>query len=490
MTTFLNNINSFLPADVQKIGQIADMSIIFRLDNGSEGKYLYFAPGSDFRAVSFSSESPQREYSTADWLGPFLHKLQESKLINVQKNGNIFSLFFDDDLTCDIHFFSSTGNAIVITQDKKIAVSWHPGRSFKTDTDYDFSKTIFHSETEIKILPTDELIEKLNVAEYENVKKEVEQYLSREKKKLNKRLEKIERELKETERVDEYKKKGELLKMNYHLLKRGMSIVKIKDYFSEENVEIEIALEPIKRPQENVAKYFKKAKKLERGREQILQRIEITKGELEAIEKKKIPQTTFPSKPDKIQGGFPNEITCDNARSSTLSDISDLKKLLPEKKKSQNLKKRSPANAGGDSNRQKKPVEKIRNFISSDNFTILAGKSAKDNDQLTVRLANGNDMWLHTRNRPGAHVVIRAQRSKEFPKQTLIEAAKICVYLSKVRDGSLEDVTYTLKKHVTKPKGMKPGSVLVAGGKTITIQHNEREIRTWMRENCGVRGSN
>ena len=473
MTTFLNNINSFLPADVQKIGQIADMSIIFRLDNGSEGKYLYFAPGSDFRAATFSSKSPQREYSTADWLGPFLHKLQESKLINVQKNGNIFSLFFDVDLSCDIHFFGSTGNAIVITPDKKIAVSWHPGKFFRTNNEYDFSKTIFHSETEIKILPTDELIEKLNVAEYENVKKEVEQYLSREKKKLNKRLEKIERELKETERVEEYKKKGELLKMNYHLLKRGMSIVKIKDYFSEENEEIEITLEPIKKPQENVAKYFKKAKKLERGREQILQRIEITKGELEEIEKKKIPQTPFK------KGGLKSTQA---SAGHALSDISDLKKLLPEKKK----KSPKPPLKKGDFQRQKKPVEKIRNFISSDNFTILAGKSAKDNDQLTVRLANGHDMWLHTRNRPGAHVVIRAQRSKEFPKQTLIEAAKICAYLSKVRDGSLEDVTYTLKKHVTKPKGMKPGSVLVAGGKTITIQHNEREIRTWMRENCGV----
>ncbi len=456
MIKLLDNINSFLPATVQKIGHIADMSIIFRLDNGKEVKYLYFAPNSDFRAVTFSSASPQREYSTADWLGPFLHKLQENKLTKIQKNGNIISLSFDNDLTCDIHFFGGTGNAIVVTTDKKIAVAWHPGKFFRTDNDYDFSKAISHSETEINILPANELIEKLNIAEYESVKNEVERYLTKEKKKLNKRLEKIERELKETERVEEFKKKGELLKANYHLLKRGMSSVKIKDYFSEENVEIDITLEPIKKPQENVAKYFKKAKKLERGREQIIQRIEITHAELEIINKK-----------------------CE--LQSDLFDVSDLKKLLPQKKSPQKErpKKHAPRMPG--------PVEKIRNFISSDDFTILAGKSAKDNDILTVRVANGHDMWLHTRNRPGAHVVIRAQRGKEFPKQTLIEAAKICAYLSKVRDGSLEDVTYTLKKHVTKPKGLKPGSVFVAGGKTITIQHNEREIRKWMRENGGVR---
>jgi len=453
MNNFITNINAFLPADVQKIGQIADAALIFRLDNGNETKYLYFAPDTNIRAVAFSSESPQREYSTADWLGPYLHKLQESKLAAIQKNGNIFSLSFDNNLICDLHFFGSTGNAIVITPEKKIAVSWHPGRSFHTDNNYDFSKIISHSETEINILQTDELIEKLNIAEFENVKKEVERYLAAEKKKLIKRLKKIEAELKETTRVDEYKKKGELLKMNYHLLKRGMSSIKIKDYFSEGNEEIEeieILLEPIKKPQENISRYFKKAKKLERGREQILQRIEITKDEIESINKK-----------------------C--RLSSAFSDVCELKKILPQKKPKQSTKNVSR-------NQPKKPIEKIRSFISSNGFAILAGKSAKDNDALTVRVANGNDMWLHTRNRPGAHVVIRVQKGKDFPKQTLIEAAKICAYLSKARDGTLEDVTYTLKKNVTKHKGMKPGSVLVAGGKTITIQHNERETRKWMRE--------
>ena len=452
MDNFLKNINSFLPANVQKIGHIANQSIIFRLDNGKEIKYLYFAPNADFRAVTFSSESPQREYSNAGWLGPFLHKLQETKLTKIQKNGNIFLLLFDDDLTCNIHFFSATGNAIVVTPDNKIAVAWHPGKAFRTDSDYDFSKTIFHSETEIKIVQASEFVERLSVAELDNLKKEVERYLNREKKRLKNRLKKIESELKETERVEEFKKKGELLKANYHLLKRGMSSVKIKDYFSEENEEIEIELEPIKKPQENIAKYFKKAKKLERGREQIIQRIEITQAELEAIDKK-----------------------C--RLSLTLSDVCDLKKLLPEKKSLQKERQKT----------KNKPTEKIRSYVSSDGFTILAGKSAKDNDQLTVRVANGNDMWMHTRNRSGSHVVIRAQRGKEFPKQTLIEAAKICALLSKARDDNLEDVTYVLKKHVTKPKGMKPGSVLVAGGKTITVQHNERAVRKWMRENSVVR---
>ena len=97
-------------------------------------------------------------------------------------------------------------------------------------------------------------------------------------------------------------------------------------------------------------------------------------------------------------------------------------------------------------------------------------------------LANGNDMWMHTRNRSGTHVVIRNQRGKNFPKRTLIEAAQLCVHLSKVRDGEVVDVLYTLRKHVTKPKGAKAGSVLVAGGKTVTVKQNEQAVKKWMRD--------
>ena len=289
----------------------------------------------------------------------------------------------------------------------------------------------------------------------EKIRNDVIKYLASQKKKLIKRLEKIKNELEDTKHIDEYKQKGELLKANYHLLKRGLKSVKLINYFSPENEEIEIELEPAKNPQENVAKYFKKAKKLERGRELILQRIDITNAEIESIDKK-----------CRLQ--------------STIFDVCELKKLLPVKKKKQSTK-------NVDRNQQKKPIAKIRNFVSSDGFDILAGKSAKENDYLTVRLANGNDMWLHTRNRPGAHVVIRAQRGKEFPKNTLIEAAKLCAHFSKAKDDSLEDITYTLKKNVTKPKGMKPGSVLVAGGKTITIQYKEREVRKWMREHTKLK---
>jgi len=393
MNNLLQNINSFLPAEIQKIGQIADASIIFRLNNSDNVKYLYFSPCSEIRAVSFSDNSPKREYENAGWLGPYLHKLLDSKLVKIEKSENIFSLFFNNNLTCDIHFFGGTGNAILLDENRKVAAAMHPGRFFKTGNDYDFSKNISHSNQKIIFIEADKLIEKLNILELNSLRKKVEQFLANEKKRLLRRLKKIQIELDDSKHFEVYKQKGELLKANYHLLKRGMKSVKLINYFSPENEKIEIELEPAKNPQENIAKYFKKAKKLERGRKQILNRIDVTNAELEAIDKKCHLQ-------------------------STIFDVCELKKLLPKKKKKQSTK-------NVNCNQQKMSIAKIKYFISSDNFDILVGKNAKENDYLTVRLANGNDMWLHTRNRPGAHVVIRAQRAKDFPKNTLIEAARI-----------------------------------------------------------------
>lgn len=455
----LDNISSFLPADIQKIGQIANSSIIFRLHNNSNIKYLYFAPVSDIKAVAFSNESPQRDYKNADWLGPHIHNLLNSKLVKIEKINNIFSLSFDNNFTCDIHFFSGTGNAILIDENKKIAAAMHPGKFFAAGNEYNFSKNVKHVDVKINVLDKNSLIEKLNLLEFQNLKKSISHTLNSQKKKLIKRLNKINAELDDTNHIEEYKLKGELLKANYHLLKRGMSAVTLVNYFSPENEKIEIKLEPIKKPQENIAKYFKKAKKLQRGKNKILQRIEITNAEIESINKK-----------------------C--RLLSTISDVGELNKLFPINKyqSAKNVARNQQIHAKTKKITGKSSNIKIKHFISSDNFDILVGNNAKENDYLTVKLANGNDMWMHTKNKPGAHVVIRAQRGKNFPKQTLIEAAKLCARFSKTKDGALEDISYTLKKNVNKTKGMKPGAVLVAATKTITIQYNEREVKNWMSE--------
>jgi predicted ribosome quality control (RQC) complex YloA/Tae2 family protein len=126
---------------------------------------------------------------------------------------------------------------------------------------------------------------------------------------------------------------------------------------------------------------------------------------------------------------------------------------------------------------QKRPKEKTsaasafaRTFISSDGFEILVGKRAKDNDQLTFKIAKSLDTWMHAADYPGSHVVIRNRDRKEIPPGTLLEAAQLAAFYSQGKAQPKAAVHYTLKKFVNKPKGSAPGLVSLASFKTLLVE--------------------
>ena len=440
------DIQNLLPAKVQKIGVLANRAIVLRLSKNEKISYVYVAPGPTFLSITLSSKSPGRDYPHADWLNKFLKNLEGSDLIEFNKcpNENVFVGKFVSGKKIVFHFFGRQGNALLIDEKNKILAVWNPCKWHQGGEDYVRSNVEANSEiNEIKI---EELLEKLETADIDDVRIKVVSFLEKERKKLKNRLKKIESDEKNAENAEKFKKFGDLLKSNYHLLKKRMKEIEVTDFFSEEQEQVIIPLESGKTPQENVSMYFKKAKKFARAPEKIAERKKITNAEIDSIDEK-----------CRLQ--------------STIFDVEKLKKFLPpKKKKKEALKKAKPESLPG-----------IRKLISSDGFLILAGKNAKDNDRLTVQIANGNDLWLHTRGRPGTHVVVRAERNKDFPHQTIVEAAKICAYLSKCPDRCVEDVSYTFKKHVTKPKGAKPGLVLVAATKTISVKNNEVAMKEWMK---------
>ena len=156
--------------------------------------------------------------------------------------------------------------------------------------------------------------------------------------------------------------------------------------------------------------------------------------------------------------------------------IPEMKKILldlegkkPVKKKPPGLSKKTPSSSR----------YKIYSCRSSDGFSIIIGRSAKDNDYVTMKLANGNDGWLHVRDYPGSHAIIRAEKKREISMIAWREAAEMCAALSQAPDLSLVDVIYTYKKFVSKPKHAKPGSVLVAGGKNLTVRKDQRQNKLW-----------
>ena len=94
-------------------------------------------------------------------------------------------------------------------------------------------------------------------------------------------------------------------------------------------------------------------------------------------------------------------------------------------------------------------------------WTVLAGRSDADNDQLSIKMADPNDWWFHVRGVPGSHVVLRARPDREPERDTLRQAAAVAAYHSKAKTGGVVPVACTQARYVTKPRGAKPGTVYI-----------------------------
>ena len=103
-------------------------------------------------------------------------------------------------------------------------------------------------------------------------------------------------------------------------------------------------------------------------------------------------------------------------------------------------------------------------------WTVLAGKTDRDNDQLSLRTARQEDWWFHVRGMPGSHVILRVEKGKKPDEGVLKSAAAIAAYHSKARHGGIVSVSGTQAKHVRKDRGMKPGQVMIRKERTFKVR--------------------
>lgn len=113
---------------------------------------------------------------------------------------------------------------------------------------------------------------------------------------------------------------------------------------------------------------------------------------------------------------------------------------------------------------------------SSDGFKILCGRNRDENRRVTYQESKGNDLWFHVKGISGAHVVVKAQRDKTAPLQTLLEAAQLALYYSKIREGKRAEVDYTYRKNVKPIKGTV-ADVTYTGNKTLYVEADAKVIR-------------
>ena len=119
----------------------------------------------------------------------------------------------------------------------------------------------------------------------------------------------------------------------------------------------------------------------------------------------------------------------------------------------------------------------VRRYLSTDGYEILVGRAARDNDNLTFRVAQPNDLWMHTGDYPGSHVVVRNPTRKEIPQRTIIEAAQLAGRFSQASEDAKVIVHYTERKFLSKPKGAAPGLVRLSRFRSITVEPKESVVR-------------
>lgn len=289
-----------------------------------------------------------------------------------------------------------------------------------------------------KYYSTKELIQKLN-QKISNVKKIINKNLERCYKKLGIQLD----TLNKVKNRDQLKKKGELLTANIYRINKGLKQIELADYYNN-NQPIIIKLKENLTPAQNAQKYFKAYAKAKNSYKIVSQQLKINKVEINYLE----------SQLDNLD---------------KCSSIDDVEEIIYELKKERYIKDKQ--------NKAKRPIVRSQpmHFVSSDKIDIYVGKNNAQNDYLTLKFAGNDDLWLHVKDVPGSHVIIRC-KGKDIPDNTLIEAAHLAAYYSRAKNSSNIAVDYTLKKNVKKPKGAKPGMVIYENYRTVFVTPDKEII--------------
>lgn len=262
--------------------------------------------------------------------------------------------------------------------------------------------------------------------------------------KLRKRIEKLAGDIAAAGQFEQYRKLGELLQINQPSIKRGMSSITVIDEFDSSRSPVSIPLDPAETPQNNIEDYFRRHRKGREGLEQLLRRREISEQELTELE------------------GIIDSLTADweNASQRYRSEIAALLPRQSEPGKPQAAAERLP----------------YREHTLSTGVTIYIGRDGADNDRTTFEFAKPFELWFHTQQCPGSHVVMKfPNKSFEPSRKEIEETAAIAAWHSKAKNDSLVPVIYTERRYVRKPRKAKPGLVMVEREKSVMVRPKKGE---------------
>ena len=238
---------------------------------------------------------------------------------------------------------------------------------------------------------------------------------------------------------------GDLLQANIYRIERGAEYVDVENFYDENNAILRIKLNPAISPSANAQKYYKDYRKAKNAEIMLKEQLEKGREELDYI--------------DSVLD------TVDRAENE--KDLAQIREELTEQGYLKVQKGKKPRQT------TLPPLE----FESSDGFKILVGRNNRQNDKLTLKTASKNDMWLHTKDIHGSHVIVVSD-GKKISDTAICEAAQLAAYHSKARNSSQVPVDYTLVRYVSKPNGSKPGMVIYVNNKTLYVKPSQFKIKT------------
>lgn len=250
-----------------------------------------------------------------------------------------------------------------------------------------------------------------------------------------------EKELKDSLNRDKLRKKGDLLQANMYKMVRGQSFIDVEDYYDNNKI-VRIKLSPTLNPSQNVQKYYKDYRRAKTREEMLTVQIAKAKAELQYI--------------SAVQESL--------GRAESERELTEIRQELVDEGY---LKNRNPKG-------RNKALKLLppKEYTSSDGFTIYVVRNNKQNDKLTLKTARNYDMWLHTKDIPGSHVIIVSD-NREITDTAILEAASLAAYNSKAKESDNVPVDYTIVKNVSKPSGAKPGMVIYVNNRTVYVTPKE-----------------
>ena len=236
---------------------------------------------------------------------------------------------------------------------------------------------------------------------------------------------------------------GDLINANLYSIERGSAFADLENFYDENRL-MRVKLDPALNATQNAQKYYKEYRKAKTAQQVLGEQIAQAEQELLYVD---------------------SVFDC-LSRAQSESELNEIRQELREEGylKAVRDKRKPPAPLA--------PLE----FVSSEGFRILVGRNNRQNDKLTLKQANNNDIWLHTKNIPGSHTII-VTGGRQPGDATLKEAAMLAAYHSRAKDSSQVPVDYTQVRYVSKPQGAKPGMVIYVHYQTlfVTPQHELTE---------------